>query len=249
MATLVGGLIAFLTLRAQLRHEAREKERERKLSLRRDVYLETVGEIGRAQLFLSSFSRQDVDLPSLLDHLQQVPAALSRAQLVASQQTFDALEGFGEFLLGNMMNLLALKLRVNHLQNEIDQQNDVIEQLKRKHAYAEAGFRPEEPSLGQGKTELPSLPKQIIAAYERLGKLTQKQVEITEKLGRETIKATLDAQVEAGRVNLQIRKEIELPLNEALYLERLKGRAARVQPKVDELYKDVDRIFEETESL
>lgn len=220
---LAGGLIAFLTLRTQLRHEAKEKERERKLTLRRDVYLEAMEAIGRSQLFLGTFSREDFEIGKLLEQLQDIPGALSKAQLVAAEETFAALDRFGDFMMSSTVDLLALRLRVHHLQGEIAAQNEHIAQLESQD--------------------------ELAAAHDRLQRLTQRNVEATERLGREAIKATLDAQAEAGKVILQIRKEIELPLQEEWYLSRLAEKAGRLQPKIDQIYKDVDAVFEESANL
>ncbi len=220
---LVGGLIAFLTLRAQLRHDAKEKERERKLSLRRDVYLEAVDAIAKGQVFLGAFSRIDLEITKLLEQLQGIPGALSKAQLVASEETFAAMDNFGDFMTSSTVDLLALRLRVHHLQGEIAAQTEHIAQLED--------------------------PNELAAARGRLQRLTQRNVEVTESLGREAIKSTLEAQAEAGKVILQMRREIEIPLRDEWYLRRLEERADRLQPKIDQIYKDVNSVFEETDNL
>jgi hypothetical protein len=50
-------------------------------------------------------------------------------------------------------------------------------------------------------------------------------------------------------VTIEIRKELELPLREEWYLERLNERKTRLLPKVDEANKHVDDVFAETEAI
>jgi hypothetical protein len=252
LGTLVGGLIAFLTLRTQLRHEAREKERERKLTLRRDVYLEAVASIGKSQLFLGTFSRDDLDIPRILEQLQDLPGALSKAQLVASEETFSAMDRFGDFMVSSSIDLLGLRLRVNHLRGEIVAQNAQISQIEKRFSYVREILQPiprEDRRHQQGLLELDRLQNELAAGRARLQRLTQRNVEVTEHLGRETIKATLSSQVEAGKVILQIRREIELPLKEDWYLRHLGEREGRLQPKIDAAYRGIDDILEETDNL
>jgi DNA repair ATPase RecN len=250
--TLVGGLIAFFTLRAQLKHEAKEKERERQLTLRRDVYLEAMEAIGKSQFFLGTFSRDDLDIPKILEQLQEIPGALSKAQLVASEETFTALDHFGELMASSSIDLLALRLRVNHLREEIEAQNLQISQLEQRFSYVRELVQAvprEDPRHEQGRLELDRIQNELMTERNRLQRLTQRNVEVTEHLGREAVKATFSSQVEAGKVILQIRREIELPLKEEWYLRHLAEREGRFQPKIDAIYRDVDDIFEETDTL
>jgi hypothetical protein len=252
LGTLVGGLIAFLTLRAQLRHEASEKDRERKLALRRDVYLEAVAALGKSQFYLGTISRDDLGLPKILEQLQELPGVLSKAQLVASEETFLALDRFGDFMVSSSIYLFGLRLRVDHLREEVAAQNAQISQAEQRssnvreilHQIPQGDHRHQ-----QGLRELDRLQNELAEARARLQRLTQRNVEVTEHLGREAIKATLSSQVEAGKVILQIRREIELPLKEDWYLRHLEEREGRYQPKIDAIYKGVDDIFEETDNL
>jgi uncharacterized protein (DUF885 family) len=252
LGTLVGGLIAFLTLRAQFRHEAREKERERKLSLRRDIYLGAMEAIGKSQFFLGSFSRDDLGIPKILEQLQEVPGALSKAQLVASEETFAALDRFGDFMISSSIDLFVLRVRVNHLREEMAAQKDHISQLEERLSYIRELFQAlpqEDPRHEQGRIEWAGNQNELEAARERLQRLAQRNVEVTERLGKETMKATLSSQAETGKVVLQIRREIELPLKEEWYLRHLEEREKRLQVKANAIYGEVDDIFEETDTL
>jgi hypothetical protein len=249
---LAGGFIAYKTLLAQLRHRAQEKERERQLTLRRDVYLEAMEAIGKSQTLLGSFSREDFDIPKLLDKLEEIPGALVKAQLVTSERTFEALDRFGDFMVSSCLALLGLHLRVRHLQRAIGDRQRQISQLQQRydnlHTFLQQ-VNPQGSLHAKGISELQRIQSEIPSLHAILQKLTQRNVELTEHLGREAVKATLDAQAEVGRVTIQIRSELELPLKEAWYMERLEKRRDRLLTSVDQAYKDVDDIFGETEAL
>lgn len=252
VGSLVGGFIAFRTLRTQLRHEAQEKERERQLALRRDVYLEAMEAIGKSQALLGSFSREDFEVSKLLDKLEEIPGALAKAQLVTSESTFEALDRFGDFMISSCVTLLGLHLRVRHFQGEVNERQSQISQLQQEYDNVRVFLQqvgPQDPRQAHALSGLQRIQSELASVHAILQKLSQRNLEVTEHLGREAVKATLGAQAEVGAVTVQIRKELELPLREEWYLGRLEERKSRLLPKVDEAYKDVDNIFDETEAL
>lgn len=252
VGSLVGGLISYRTLRTQLDHEAKEKERERQLTLRRDVYLEAMEAIGKSQTLLGSFSREDFDLPKLLDRLEEIPGALAKAQLVTSESTFEALDKFGDFMISSCVALLGSHLRVQHLQGEIEDRRRQLSELQQRHENIlvfihEAG--PKDPRQPLALSELQRIQSDQATRQAILQELIDRHVEATKQLGREAVKATLDAQEEVGKVIIEIRKELELPLRGEWCLERLHERKTRLLSKVDEAYKHIEEVFVETETI
>jgi hypothetical protein len=252
VGSLVGGFISYRTLRTQLEYEAKEKERERQLTLRRDVYLEAMEAIGKSQTLLGSFSREDFDPAKLLDKLEEIPGALAKTQLVTSEGTFEALDKFGDFMISGCVALLGSHLRVRHLQSEIEDRQRQLSDLQQRHENIlvfihEAGSQ--DPRQRHALSELQRIQSEQASGQAILQQLFDRHVEATKQLGREAVKATLDSQVEVGKLIIEIRKELELPLREEWCLERLHERKTRLLPKVDEAYKHVDAVFEETEAI
>lgn len=87
-----------------------QAERERRMNLRREVYLEAAEALGRTQEFLASFSRQDLQLSQLMDIVRGVPGSLNKFHLVASEDTIEAETEFGELVVTEMCKLLKLRL-------------------------------------------------------------------------------------------------------------------------------------------
>jgi hypothetical protein len=250
LGILVGGLITLLALRIQLWHESKEKERERQLTLRRDVYLDTMEAIGRAQTFLAGFSREDLDVPQLLEKLEGIPSALGKAQLVTSEATFEAVEDFGYYLTSSSLDLLLCRLRVKGLQSEIESQQGEVAQLESRLAHTNellGRISQDDAIHARMLLEVSDLGDALTAAQGLLQEMMSRHVEATEELGRKTLQVTLDAQVEIGKIVIQMRREIELPLNEEWYLMRLEQRKKRMQPKIDEAYKGVEEVLGETD--
>lgn len=252
LGSLIGGFISYRTLRAQLEHEAKEKERERQLTLRRDVYLEAMEAIGKSQMILGSFSREDFDPSKFLDRLEEIPGTLAKTQLVTSEGTFEALEKFGDFMVSSCVDLLDLRLRAKNLQDEIEDHQRQISQLQQRYEnflvfIQEAG--PQDQRQPHALTELIRIQEAQASEQAILQELSSRQLEATKVLGKKAVEATLDAQIEVVRLIVEIRKEIELPLREEWCLERSHKRKARLMPKVDEAYRNVAAIFDEKRVL
>lgn len=74
-------------LKEQLRHDAREKHRDRLANLRRDVYLKLVGETNRANGYLGSLAARDPTDGDFGEPLQGAIAELAKVQLIGSRET------------------------------------------------------------------------------------------------------------------------------------------------------------------
>lgn len=249
VGTGVGGVITYLTLTKQLRHQAEESERARALGFRREVYLELAEAIGTGQIFLGSFSRADVDPLRLVEQLHSVPGAVARAQLVATEETFASMDDFGDFFSARVSKLFMLRLRMEHVRRKIAAQERELATLE--GLYSHTRFAAEQASsdptiLRQRLADLSAIQSRLDAARDRLAKLTSTNVDITKELGREAYQATLDAQEEAGRLAIRLRRELDLPLDEEWYLERLRHRRKALTPRIDELFSGIDEVIDET---
>lgn len=248
----IGGSISRKILRTQLEHEAREKERERQLTLRRDIYLETMEAISKSQMLLGSFSREDFSISALLDKMEEIPGALAKSQLVTSEGTFEALDKFNDFMISNVVTLLGLHIRVRHLQSEIEDHRRQISQQQQRHERILAFINevgPQDQRQSYAISELQNVQEEQASAQAVLEELIDRHVEATKRLGEEAAKSTIDAQMEVGKIIIEMRKELELPLREEWCMERFHERKARLLPKIDEVYKNVDDVFGETEAL
>jgi hypothetical protein len=74
-------------LRIQLEHDAKEKARDRISALRREVYLQAVEELTKANSHLASLSQSDPTKTNLADGLQGFFVAAAKLQLVAEPTT------------------------------------------------------------------------------------------------------------------------------------------------------------------
>jgi hypothetical protein len=105
-------------LKLQLKHDADEKVKERTATLRREVYLQTVEELVKANTHLSSLPQIDVTKTNIADGLQGFATAAAKLQLVAEPKTSLLVNqlsaSYGELAFKLMIDLIpAIKAKTD----------------------------------------------------------------------------------------------------------------------------------------
>jgi hypothetical protein len=127
--------------REQLAHDALQRDRERQMALRRDVYLPAIESITHLQGMLGHLVGPDTDISSVLGQLQESLATISKVHLVSNIDTMRAVLTYvGEFvpalldLVGARAELLAANGKAKSVRTFIDQASQQmakhIEELK-----------------------------------------------------------------------------------------------------------------------
>jgi len=74
-------------LKIQLAHDASEKDKERRISMRRVAYMEICDELTKASAFIGALSTRDLSDSKLADETRGLNSAISKAGLVAEDAT------------------------------------------------------------------------------------------------------------------------------------------------------------------
>lgn len=248
----LGGLISYVILRVQLKNQAREQERERLWNLRRDVFLESAEAIAAAQMALGSIARQDLELGRVQEQLSASAAALSKFQLVASEQTLLAIGKYRDFLVSRSMDVLKMRIRADLVRDTISSQEDSMSKLEQRSDYLKTLLKQlagSEELREMAVADLRLIQQELESAADRLERLCEKQKQVAQELGQAVYQAGLEAQEEVGEVVIQIRREIELPLEPEQYKKYLKDCRERHSSHVAEMYRGFDGFLAELEQL
>lgn len=108
-----------LELMIRLRHESDQRDREREMTLRRDVYVPAIEAIFKLPRFLSDFADLDADQGALYKEITNALSSIAKMQLVAknktTQTTMAFTSEFGTSYLGLTLKRLALINRKNNI--------------------------------------------------------------------------------------------------------------------------------------
>jgi len=105
--------------RMQLEHDARERDRERKSALRKEVYLSAAEEQAKAVQYLSSLPQADLTDPVQSAGMSDFFASAAKVQLVCDPKTYslvsELVSNYGSLLL----RLLGKVSPIHSIQNDI----------------------------------------------------------------------------------------------------------------------------------
>ena len=111
IAVVIGAMLAWIPLRWQLHHDSKERERERMMSLRRDVYLSAAHKIGQLLGYLTNFFQTNESTP------EGYYEAIQQIQIIGSDETIMALNQFNDHIVKAFLELIPQKDEINLLED------------------------------------------------------------------------------------------------------------------------------------
>jgi hypothetical protein len=238
-ATLSGVLLANLSqakrLRTQLAHEREMKNREREMSLRRDVYLEVAEAVQAALFALNRFSNLEISHEKITEAYLDKASALAKVHIIAKDETVNAVINFAGELTATFLRLSAkripltsqkqqidtLKAQVDTSDKEISRTLELMRQynldgLSDQHRWdvLQQNFESERTRSEGARQEAHNL---SVTLYLKQLQYMKECTDETTKLGRLVPPMVFSA-----------RKELELPINEVGY-QRVTDEAAAKQ--------------------
>ena len=239
---LIGALIAFLAVGRQLSHDRAKHERDRQMTLRREVFLGAAEAVARLQEVLASFSNTSMGDLQRQALLQGSPGWLNKIHIIGSPETIDAFiavkERFAETsiqLFKDRMQLDWLTLQRDNLRSEIQgmvsYQDQLLAELR-----ALATRQPDHGEVERA-TQLVSwldeLRQRLDAARAEEIALGSQAQSLHRALTLKCARAPLDFEDRLIRMNLAIRKELDLPLPVEHYSASMKASSARLAKLFD----------------
>jgi hypothetical protein len=114
-------------LMLQLQHTSEQRDRDRAMSLRRDVYVPAVEAIVRSQGALGRTINPDSDLGEVAAQLTADQAAMAKIHLVGSQKTVTALMNYINTLMPAYMELAAMRIPITGHRRAINVEQSIID--------------------------------------------------------------------------------------------------------------------------
>jgi len=104
----------------QLAHDATQRDRERRMSLRREVYLPAARSLSQAHRLLTALSNIDRTDESINEELEGSLATISAVHVVGLDETVHALTEYMNLLMKSFAELYPMRLRLRLRKIEID---------------------------------------------------------------------------------------------------------------------------------
>lgn len=227
LLTLIGVLLTNkgnnLRFTKQLEHEGSQRDKEREINLRREVYLSASEAIAEAQGSITKFPNSTIQ--ELQDRFNNstLSANLNKIHIVASERTVSAIGSFGERFSEAIASLMVKKIVLQTLEDEVKTINENINSMLATREQILEQIQ-EIPKTQENSAYIDTLFKQFNETDLPLNTLFEERDTKTPKLLEQNFayqQECLDESFSVGQTlieaNLAIRQELKLPIDEGFY--------------------------------
>jgi hypothetical protein len=237
----------------KLKHEAGQKNRDREMTLRRDVYLEAASEMARAARYIAKFG--DLNLP-FAEHeaiVHNFGAALSKVHMIAGMETLaKVIEASDVFARINLeLNQLRFSLLLDQkniaflqksVEDDIAQQKNLVTRIGQLQTE-----NPNHPDISALATTFQELESRIQQTRQRHSELNSRTMTSHLDLSSVVFKRTLSFAEKLIEVNVALRKELDFDLkgDEENYKKFVCQSQEQAVKEMDKFIADIAKVVEE----
>lgn len=237
----------------KLKHEAGQKNRDREMTLRWDVYLEAASEMARAARYIAKFG--DLNLP-FAEHeaiVHNFGAALSKVHMIAGMETLaKVIEASDVFARINLeLNQLRFSLLLDQkniaflqksVEDDIAQQKNLVTRIGQLQTE-----NPNHPDISALATTFQELESRIQQTRQRHSELNSRTMTSHLDLSSVVFKRTLSFAEKLIEVNVALRKELDFDLkgDEENYKKFVRQSQEQAVKEMDKFIADIAKVVEE----
>ncbi len=234
-----------------LKHDATQRDREREMSLRRDVYLAAAEAIVNGQHILARFPNLNISDEDFSTEFQQNNASIAKVQVVGTNPTVQAVFAYSNEFSRTFLELSLKRLKLIERKYEIESISRMIDKLLTEgEGYLEL--------MKQHRLEGNTDNQKWKILFENL-ELIQKQREnfFGKKQDLETIQRkeqicfTKNCTEKLFSISqfippavLSVRDELDLPLDKDVYLEYFKKKKKKGRVALDSFFSEIEQMLD-----
>jgi len=249
VGAVIGGAIAYLTTRQQLRHASSEAKLAREHALKREVYFEAAEGVARGGEYLGGFSDIRLTTQQLSEMLRGNTGWVYKVHAVGDLATIKTLDQANEFLATRSLDLMVARVQLDTLRSAAEAVQERATQLgthaQQLVAALQAMSAPN--ATPEARALTPGITQDIRAAQVALTDLIPEHEEATKRrdlahrnLIVECMKAVAEYDRFLAQANVHVRRELGLPLDTDDYLTHMKQTSDRVQARLKEVLDQFD---------
>jgi hypothetical protein len=247
-AAIGGSCLTLLGVFVQLRYDAKQKDKEREMMLRREVYLPAAEQLAAVFDYIAKLPNADFDEQGKMEPIQRFIAAAAKINIIGSEETITA----SNVLVGKfnslIVQLMSKKIPLIKLKYEIKTLEKIIEdcQARRQAALADMKSLNFNKETDKGLWQLVN--SQFASAQEseakyqdELAKKRNYWMKLTYKMLADCVEAAGQMQGFVTPVLISIRKELKLPLNQERYRKIIEQIGQEGKQAFDNFIADIKR--------
>jgi hypothetical protein len=211
----------------QNRHDSKQRERERQMALRRDVYLQAAEGLAGLQEYLAGISDTSRSMTDLAQVLRGVPGWQNKIHTVASLETITAFAEADRVFIAGCIAAIPHRYAIDQVDRRMAALEDRATQLRQYQSYLHTSLQAQLPQFpskeavataSQIRQAIDFVQRQIDDLEEQHCELASARSAQIRQLFRGTIGRVAEYRQLTGKALLAIRQEIDLPLDPPSYL-------------------------------
>lgn len=236
-------------LHAQLAHDRDMKARERELSLRKDIYLAAAEAVSAGLITVSQFSDLDIPHDKLTEAYIDKSPSITKVYVIAREQTAEAVANFvGELgatylrLFAKRYPLVAEKRQLAFLKEQMDgfakERDRMVELMKQFNL---------DGKLDQRQWDV--INKNFQFESDRVTETIKQHTTRSRNFYASQIEYMKECVTEHNRLSrllvpvlISVRTELELPINEAAYMEVIEESIRKQEISLKEFIQNVQNL-------
>jgi len=233
--------------KVQLLHDEKEKELERKASLRKEVYLTTVEELAKANAYLGGLPQENIIKTNISNGIQGFLQSAAKLELVAEDETGEALNNLLKSYMKLFMTLTARMIPIQELYSDIELNDTLYEeaQIEIKRVLAEMvrlreSGKPDDKIYNALKVSIDNAQTKAKELAEETAKYRGDVVQHIKDFNYILMDELADIQLIQVPVLVCIRKELGIATDAEKYQKRIVENAKEAKEIIKTLYTEID---------
>ncbi len=227
----------------RLNHDTLQRDREREMAMRREVYLKAAEAMAHAQEYLAGLANTNVSPQQHEAIIKGVGADLNKVHIVGSMQTVRAIVEANQFFAHAVSDLSIHKIPITRITQEIEFEQMIIGSASARRDEALANLK-EMNRSGTNDSKLWDIQNKIFNDEQKdVDEAFAKKEQLQQQLAQhhmDFIKLCAKAGLELGKLvvkaNLAIRRELELQLDANEYLHLMRQSHETLGREVDKFH-------------
>jgi hypothetical protein len=223
-------------LERRLAHEADQRDRERKMSLRREVYLEAAAALAHANALIGRITNIENDQKTLGDEFAADVSKIAKVHIIGSPETVQAIVNYLGVLGPSFLELVAMRVPLMIRKAAIDLEGTFVDAALAERKRFTAMMQ----QLNLDRVTDPTSWNPIRAQSDLAAKTYAAHAATKDELGREQVKGTFaivrHSMVIAEKLGrlyppalLAVRSEMDMPLDPEWYTGLLSAQLANMR--------------------
>jgi hypothetical protein len=237
-------------LREQLRHDRELRNRDRELSLRKDVYMSAAEAIWAGLFAVGRFGDLDIPNNKITEAYMEKSPAIAKVHVIANEKILRAQTDLVSELNATYMRLFAKrvplitqKMEISNLQQKIDSfRRDTTQMLELMKQFNLDG------ATDQRRWNV--IEGHFKFAQDRIAEISKELATLFADLSQKQLRYIEECIGEANRLNrlvvpvvVAVRTELDIPINEAAYMELMEESNKRQEASLNNFMKKMRSLL------